>query len=423
MKFINLLLIIFFSLVFNVYQLVSQTIKASSFGFDPYDSTEAIIKAFTANVDTIIVDKQESDWIVKPIILSGISNKTIIFEEGVVLKAKQGAFTNRYDQLFKMRNAKNIKIIGYEATFKMEKSEYTSDEWRHGISLRKCRNISIIGLTIRDSGGDGIYIAGIEKGSYSEDIHIEDIKSINNKRQGMSVISVQNLLVKNCLFTSTKGTLPEAGVDIEPNNPEDRIVNVVFENCSFIENNHAGIVLALSKLNSSSKNVSIKFYNCYLSMNHHVENSYVASEIIISANRVNPVKGNVLFEKCFIDGSKWGFLYSRKLSDAYHVTFKDCAAKNICQNNTMAPIYLEVPDYHKTYGALGGYTFNNLLLEYDADLPFLFVRGSKLYTLKNIKDINGKVTVISNSLKGISYVNYNPENNVNVNINYNLIRE
>lgn len=423
MKFSNLLVVIPFCFIFNTGQLVSQTIKVSSLGFNPDDSTKAITDAINSDFDTIIFDKQKSDWITKPITLKSISNKTIIFEEGVCLRAKSGAFNSMDNRLFELRNAKDVNIIGYGATFMMEKAEYDRGEWRHAISLRKCNNITIKGLTIKDSGGDGIYIAGLEKGSYSENILIEDVKSINNRRQGMSIISAQNLLVKNSSFNFTNGTLPEAGVDIEPNNPEDRIVNVRFEKCSFVKNNHAGILLALNKLDSSSVNVSIEFYDCYLSMNHHPDNKYVASEIVISANTANPVKGNILFEECFVDGSKWGLFYSRKQSNAFHVTFKNCAAKNICQNNSMAPIYLEVPDYYKTYGSLGGYTFDNLLLEYKTDLPFLFVQGSRLNTLKNLEDINGNITVIGKIKNDFFYNNYNPKNNINVKMNYTLIRE
>lgn len=98
---------------------------------------------------------------------------------------------------------------------------------------------------IRDSGGDGIYIAGKGEGTFSENIYLENIKSINNKRQGMSIISAHNVFVKNCEFTETNGTLPEAGLDIEPNTPKDRIVKINFENCSFTNNNHSGILLSL----------------------------------------------------------------------------------------------------------------------------------------------------------------------------------
>jgi len=73
----------------------------------------------------------------------------------------------------------------------------------------------------------------------------------------MSVISVENLTVRHCFLTGTKGTLPEAGVDIEPHVPDHRIVNVLFENCSFTNNGWSGMALALFQLNSTSLPVSI----------------------------------------------------------------------------------------------------------------------------------------------------------------------
>jgi len=45
----------------------------------------------------------------------------------------------------------------------MRKDEYTAlppylrKEHRHVISLRSCSNIEIVGLTVKDSGGDGVF--------------------------------------------------------------------------------------------------------------------------------------------------------------------------------------------------------------------------------------------------------------------------
>lgn len=397
--------------------IVIYGVRASSFGYNSQDATDAFIAALKSDSDTIIIDKQASDWIVKPISISSLSNKVLYFEEGVVFRAKSGAFRNTNDKLFQLSNANNVDIIGYGATFKMEKDEYTNGEWRHAISLRKCTDVSIKGLTIRDSGGDGIYIAGMEKGSYSKDILIEDVKSLNNKRQGISIISVENLEVYSSEFSETKGTLPEAGIDFEPNTPEDRIVNVLIENCRFTKNYHAGIVLALSNLDVSSEPVSITFKNCFLSMNHDVSNRYVATEIQIGADKTNPVKGNVLFDNCTVDGSDWGIFYSRKTSKAYHVTFKDCIAKNICKNsNSVTPIYLEVPDYYNNSGPLGGFTFDNLSIQYDTNKPFIKVQGAR--SLLGVSDLSGNITVDEPNNNGPEYAAYDSANNSGVNYTY-----
>jgi hypothetical protein len=39
--------------------------------------------------DTIIIDKQKADWVLRPTILSNLHNKVVILEKGVVIKAKK----------------------------------------------------------------------------------------------------------------------------------------------------------------------------------------------------------------------------------------------------------------------------------------------------------------------------------------------
>ncbi|WP_340077601.1 right-handed parallel beta-helix repeat-containing protein [Leptobacterium sp. I13] len=407
----------------GICSIAAQKVKASVYGYNPQDATAAFQQAVQSEADTIIIDKQFSDWHIRPTVFRNLSNKTILFEKGVTLRAKKGAFTNESDRLLEFINAENVKIIGNGALFIMDKDEYITGEWRHSISLRKCRNIYIEKLTIANSGGDGIYIAGLEKGSYSENITINAVTAMNNKRQGISIISGKNIYISQSVFKNTKGTLPGAGVDIEPNHNQDKIINIRFENCSFIDNDHAGILLALNKMDHTSEPVSVYFSNCYLKNNHNPENRYAASEIIVGASPLNPVKGEVIFNNCLIDGSKWGMLYSRKTRDAYHVTFKDCAAINISQDNTWPPIYLEVPDYNKETGALGGFTFQNVMLAYKTALPFFQVRGSKKETLKEVAGIYGDITVINPWQGGIKYLNYNPENNRQVRITYTIITD
>ena len=399
---------------------VAATVEASSFGFNANDATQALLAALNSKNDVIIIDKQSSDWVVGPIKVKNLLNKTIIFESGVVIRAKTGAFKSSNDKLFELINAQNVDIRGNGAIFRMNKNEYTNGEWRHGLSLRKCKNVTIDRVTIENSGGDGIYISGYENGSYSEDITLKRVKSLNNKRQGMTLVSVSGIWVRDCEFSNNRGALPEAGIDIEPNSIYDRIVDVTIEKCTITNNGHAGAVLALLNLRSSSVPVSIRFLDCIFSMNHDSTNKYPSSEIVLGADPINPVKGNVSFERCIIEGSKWGLLYSRKTSDAYHASFINCEAKNICQNNSISPIYLEVPDYYTKTLPLGGYTFDNLKLQYSTNLPFLVIQGWK--TLPSLKNINGKFIIDApKNSKPIDFRSYNPSNNINVRLDYSYI--
>ncbi|WP_405266731.1 right-handed parallel beta-helix repeat-containing protein [Cellulophaga sp. Ld12] len=386
-----------------------------------FDLTDEFKLALNSNVDTIIIKSSVEDYFLDPITLFNIYNKTIIFEDSVSLRAKPGAFKKNNDVLFKFINSNNIIIIGNNGELSMNKKEYTNGEWRNAISLLGCNNVYIEKLHIKDSGGDGIYIAGSSTRSFSSNIHLNTIICQNNKRQGLSIISAEHVVIENSIFCDTKGALPEAGIDIEPNSEHDRVVDINFNNCIFEKNGHSGILLALSKLNFNSIPVSVTFNDCVISNNHRPENPYAKAELVFAAKKENPVKGHVKFNKCLVKDSDWSFFYSRKTSSAYSVTFKDCIVNNVSRHEKSAVINLEVPDYYKETDFLGGYYFDNLQLEYYTQAPYLRIRGSHLNTLKGISNIKGTINLISNTPKEIEYINYEEKNNKDVDIRLNYI--
>ena len=77
----------------------------------------------------------------------------------------------------------------------------------------------------------------------------------------MSVMLAQNLRVINSTFSNTSGTLPAAGLDIEPDHPNYQLVNISFEDCSFIANAGGGISINTATLNKGSTPISISFTN------------------------------------------------------------------------------------------------------------------------------------------------------------------
>ena len=90
----------------------------------------------------------------------------------------------------------------------------------------------------------------------------------NNYRQGISIISVDGLLVENSKFNNTWGTPPSSGVDIEPDSPDEVVRNVVFRNCTFSDNYGDGIELFLTNMRKDeSGEVSVLFENCRVTSN------------------------------------------------------------------------------------------------------------------------------------------------------------
>lgn len=110
-------------------------------------------------------------------------------------------------------------------------------EWGHCVACYGANDFKIIGGEISSAWGDGIYI-----GSGSKNGLIENVKCDGNRRQGLSIVSAQNIKVINSTFNNTMGTLPEAGIDIEPND-FDTVKNILISNCTTNGNYSYGLLM------------------------------------------------------------------------------------------------------------------------------------------------------------------------------------
>lgn len=379
-----------------------------------------IIENFArSTVDTLVIEKLDIPWVVRPIILKAIKNKVIQIEPNTIFMAEPNAYPRTVDAMWKFIDCRNIEIIGNHSVMKMNKDEYINGEWRHVISIRGSKNIKISDLELRDSGGDGVAIGRSNTILYSSDIYLDNLQCINNKRQGISIMSAENVWVSNSCFANTKGTAPGAGVDLESNDAEERMININFRDCQFKNNHYAGINIGLPKLTSNSKPISILFENCLIENNFFGKPHKVPAEIIIRSHQTDPVKGSVLFKNCTIANSKWRMLYARKNVAGFFVTFENCMAKNICTNETAgAPIYIEVPHYTKN-SDFGGYHFENVELRYNSNKPPVVVRGTGKNPMNTLKDVSG--TIIVDNPKAVQapsveYISYLPVFNENVSL-------
>ena len=271
---------------------------ASSFGFQGGDATKAFVAALTSGSSYVVIDKQSSDWVIRPTRLFDLQNMTIVFEPGVTLRAKPGAFPEG-KRLFELTLAKNVTVEGSGATFKMNKDEYTSGEQRHAFEIDRCSDITVRGLTIRDSGGAGIIISGDSNKAYSQNITVENVRSLNNRRDGITIVSAQDVWVRNSEFSKTSGTRPEAGVVLEADSPGERLININFINCKFSDNNSAGVHFSTIAMNGSSLPVSINIVDCEFSNNAVSPASGVLpTEVQVGGGRgTDVVGGEIRFER------------------------------------------------------------------------------------------------------------------------------
>ena len=231
--------------------------KMAQAPFDPKDATGALQTAVKSGAPKIWVPNRGTPWLINTVWLA--SNQEILFEKGVVIESKPGSGFYEDGQLFKGASLRNVTLKGYGATLKMRRDLFASgkpyklSEHRHAVVIYASQNVKILGLTIKDAGGDGIMIGGLTHSSYNKGVLIKDVLITNAYRNAISVISAENLTIDNAVLINTNGTSPQEGLDFEPDHEKQRIVNFAVRNCVIMNNKRLGISFPVSGLLTATK--------------------------------------------------------------------------------------------------------------------------------------------------------------------------
>jgi polygalacturonase len=190
--------------------------------------------------------------------LSLKSNVTLRLATGAVVKAIPND-SEKYSVLH-ISDASNVAVIG--GTLEGERDQHSgkTGEWGMGLWISEgAEHVTISGVTAAKMWGDGFYIQG------ANDVKFCSITADNNRRQGLSIIQVNGLEIKNSTFKNTRGTRPSAGIDIEPDNEEQHVANVRIHDSQFLDNAGPGIaVVAKKSLVSNIEITRNQFFG-----NHH----------------------------------------------------------------------------------------------------------------------------------------------------------
>jgi hypothetical protein len=136
----------------------------------------------------------------------------------------------------------NVTVIGGTIEGERYAHKAKKGEWGMGIDIRGgSKHVVIAGVTAKDMWGDGFYIGD------ASNVMFCGVTADRNRRQGLSVIEVDGLVVLNSVFQNTGGTRPGAGIDFEPDDNDEAIAGVRIENSKFISNAGPGILIAGKK--------------------------------------------------------------------------------------------------------------------------------------------------------------------------------
>ncbi|MGE8553814.1 MAG: right-handed parallel beta-helix repeat-containing protein [Chryseobacterium jejuense] len=147
--------------------------------------------------------------------------------------------------IIRVFDKKNVVIEGGQIIGDRNDHQGINGEWGYGIAISGGANITIKNITIKNLWGDGINLQCVnykDRDVLPNNIKIQNVISTNNRRQGMSIEGGTNITVSSSEFSKSNGTQPESGVNIEPWYHKAIVDNVKFENCKFVDNNHAGLI-------------------------------------------------------------------------------------------------------------------------------------------------------------------------------------
>ncbi len=308
----------------DVYR-VADPVKASSFGFNAGNATECLQKAINSKAPQIIIDHTGSDWIIDPVEL--VSDQEIIIAKDVTIRALKNGYKDKNDSMFTSRGGKNIIIRGEgNSLLIMNKADYQNKklyepaEWRHIFNFLSCENITVRDLTLRDSGGDGIYLGYDWRNNrtpYCENILLENLIVEEQHRQGISVITARNLTVRNCTFNNTAGTMPQSGIDFEPNGASERLENCLIEKCTFNGNKGSGIEIFLNSFNEKTLPTSITIKDCQVGDN--------TNNVLFMQGKHHGVRGKIEFINCtFTAGKNKSNIRLDNNGSEFEFLFRDC---------------------------------------------------------------------------------------------------
>lgn len=177
------------------------------------------------------------------------SNMTLRMARGASLVAVPNALEN--SAVVTVRDANRVTVAGGSIVGERAGHMGTTGEWGHALTVTSSRNVVIDGVTARDAWGDGFYIGG----AGTLGVTMCHAIARHNRRQGMSITSGRNILIRNSVFRDTRGTPPELGIDVEPNSSE-HVRNITIRDNLMLNNAGGGMSAGVALVDKATASIS-----------------------------------------------------------------------------------------------------------------------------------------------------------------------
>lgn len=231
--------------------LPGNTVKIAPSGGDDTAAVQAALNS-TASAGKVL-EMTVGTFRLNPISVPAGTN--LLIDPGVLLTDQSAYSTNAV-----MLNivGSNVKITATGAFAQMPlcyaQSKIDKSEYRHCVALQSgsiLSNVTIVGLSVKSSGGDGLYIRSCAN------VTVSNFSSTSAIRNGISVTGKVNGLVMSNI-TSVQNA--DGSLDFEPNTNIDYLQNIVVNSLTTGGTN-GGLNFGFQNLDSSTPPVSIVVNN------------------------------------------------------------------------------------------------------------------------------------------------------------------
>lgn len=168
--------------------------------------------------------------------LTGIQMRTGVYLNLAGAKLKASSANSPNYRLVYFAGVSGCGIVGGEIEGDRATNSASGEQGHCVYVILDCTNILFQGVSISNAFGDGIYL-----GRLCSNIQVVNCHITNSRRNNISVVSASNVLISGCDISNANGTLPEAGIDVEPNSGDAVSNNVVISNCHIYGNAKEGI--------------------------------------------------------------------------------------------------------------------------------------------------------------------------------------
>lgn len=251
-----------FGLIYNSQSFGDNNRKAIQSALNAASNFNNIVKIGSGVVWIAAIDGSGTAWNDKSILTISVpSNTSLILNNDSELKVIPNNYTHY--TIIGFQECENSSIIGGTITGDVTDHVYTEEstsEWCHGIRTRGAHNIIIKDLTVQEFPGDGLSLGvlyttvPVTDALHSTNIKIDNVESINNRRQACSITGANGVIIENCNLSDTGkmgATLPTAGIDIESDGVEGVVLkNIRVTNCKIVDN-------GLTNSDTSIRNVAM----------------------------------------------------------------------------------------------------------------------------------------------------------------------